>query len=146
MAAEILSSQPNPSRIFAALSGYQLTLAIKSAVELDVFTHIADGANTVGEVARRADASEKGIRILCDFLTIHGFLTKQGTTYGLVSDAELFLSKRSPAYIGSIALFLAHPSQIKNYLDLTASVRKGGTAHDGNLAPENPLWVDFARY
>jgi 2-polyprenyl-3-methyl-5-hydroxy-6-metoxy-1,4-benzoquinol methylase len=146
MAAETLSSQPNPSRLFAALSGYQVTLAIRSAVELDVFTHIADGANTVKDIARRADASEKGIRILCDFLTIHGFLTKQGATYGLVSDAELFLNRRSPAYIGSIALFLAHPSQIKNYLDLTASVRKGGTAHDGNLAPENPLWVDFARY
>ena len=146
MTAEMSSSQPNPSRLFAALSGYQLTLAIKSGVELDVFTHIADGANTVREIARRTDASEKGIRILCDFLTIHGVLTKEGPTYGLASDAQVFLSKRSPAYLGSIALFLAHPSQIKNYLDLTTSVRKGGTAHDGNLEPENPLWVDFARY
>ena len=146
MTAEISSSQPNPSRLFAALSGYQLTLAIKSGVELDVFTHIADGANTVREIARRANASEKGIRILCDFLTIHGVLTKEGATYGLASDAQVFLSKRSPAYLGSIALFLAHPAQIKNYLDLTTSVRKGGTAHDGNLEPENPLWVDFARY
>jgi len=113
---------------------------------MEVFTLISDGANTVKEIARRADASEKGMRILCDFLTIHGFLTKQGATYGLASDAQIFLNKRSPAYLGSIALFLAHPSQIRNYLDLTASIRKGGTTHDGNLAPENPLWVDFARY
>jgi ubiquinone/menaquinone biosynthesis C-methylase UbiE len=147
MAAETLSSQPNPFRLFSALSAYQLTLAIKSAVELDVFTHIADGANTVQEIARRATASEKGIRILCDFLTIQGFLTKQGATYGLAADAELFLSKRSPAYIGSIALFLAHSSHIENYLDLTASIRKGGTTHhEGNMGPENPIWVDFARY
>jgi ubiquinone/menaquinone biosynthesis C-methylase UbiE len=145
--SEASPSQATPFRLFGALSAYQLTLAIKSAVELEVFTHIADGASTVKEIAPRANASEKGIRILCDFLTIHGFLTKQGGTYGLAPDADLFLNKRSPAYIGSAALFLAHSSHIQNYLSLTESVRKGGTVHDqGNMGPENPVWVEFARY
>jgi SAM-dependent methyltransferase len=145
--SEASHSQATPFRLFGALSAYQLTLAIKSAVELEVFTHIADGANTVKEIARRANASEKGIRILCDFLTIHGFLIKQGGTYGLPEDSRLFLNKRSPAYMGSAALFLAHSSHIQNYLDLTESVRKGGTVHDqGNMGPENPVWVEFARY
>jgi precorrin-6B methylase 2 len=147
MASEDLSSQPTPFRLFGALSAYQLTLAVKSAVELELFTYIADGANTAREIAGRASASEKGIRILCDFLTINGFLTKQNGTYGLAPDSALFLNKRSPAYMGSAALFLAHSSHIQNYLDLTASIRKGGTVHDeGNMGPENPVWVDFARY
>jgi SAM-dependent methyltransferase len=145
--SEASPSQPTPFRIFGALSAYQLTLAIKSAVELDVFTHIADGAKTVPEIALRASASEKGIRILCDFLTIQGFLTKQGGTYGLAADADAFLNKRSPTYFGSAALFLAHSSHIQNYLNLTESVRKGGTVHgEGNMGPENPVWVEFARY
>src|SRR5215510_459912 len=69
-------SQPTPLRLFNALNGYQVTLAVKSGVELEVFTHIADGANTTKEIAHRANASERGIRILCDFLTVQGFLTK----------------------------------------------------------------------
>ena len=140
--ADEVSSPPTPFRLFGALSGYQVTLAVKSGVELEVFTHIADGANTAAEIARRANASEKGIRILCDFLTIQGFLTKQSGTYGLAPDAAFFLSKRSPGYVGSVALFLAHSSHIQNYLDLTASIRKGGTVNDqGNMDPENPIWV-----
>jgi len=145
--AEALSSQPNPFRLFNALQGYQVTLALRSGVELDVFTHIADGSTTAEEIARRVNASEKGIRILCDFLTIQGFLTKRDGKYGLAEDSALFLNKRSPAYVGSIALFLAHSSHIENYLDLTASIRKGGTVHaQGNMDPENPIWVEFARY
>jgi precorrin-6B methylase 2 len=140
------SSQPTPFRLFGALSAYQVTLAVKSAVELEVFTHIADGATSAAEIARRANASEKGTRILCDFLTVHEFLTKQNGVYGLTPDSEVFLSKRSPAYMGSAALFLAHSSHIQNYLDLTDAVRKGGTVHgQGNLGPENPIWVEFAR-
>lgn len=147
MAEAISPENPTPFRLFGALSAYQLTLAVKSGVELEVFTHIADGATTASEIARRANASEKGIRILCDFLTIQGFLTKENGAYGLAPDAALFLNKRSPAYMGSAALFLAHSSHIVNYLDLTASIRKGGTVHgQGNMDPENPIWVDFARY
>jgi ubiquinone/menaquinone biosynthesis C-methylase UbiE len=145
--ADASSPQPTPFRLFNALSAYQLTLAVKSAVELEVFTHIADGATTAEEIARRANASEKGIRILCDFLTIQGFLTKENGTYGLAPDAALFLNKRSPAYMGSAALFLAHSENIKHYMDLTASVRRGGAVQDDStMSPENPIWVEFARY
>ena len=147
MAAEISPPQPNPFRLFEALSAYQLTLSLKSAVELEIFTHIGDGMTTAAAIARRADASEKGIRILCDFLTVHGFLTKRDGKYELTADSEMFLNKRSPAYMGSAALFLAHPMHITHYLDLTASVRRGGTVHgEGNMDPENPIWVEFARY
>ena len=49
------------------------------------------------------------MRILCDFMTIQGFLTKQDGAYGLTPDSAVFLDKKSPAYLGSIAFFLMHP-------------------------------------
>ena len=52
MASQDLLPQPTPFRLFGALSAYQLTLAVKSGVELELFTHIADGANTAKEIAR----------------------------------------------------------------------------------------------
>jgi 2-polyprenyl-3-methyl-5-hydroxy-6-metoxy-1,4-benzoquinol methylase len=129
-----------------ALGAYQLTMALKGAVELEIFTHIADGASTAAEIATRCSASERGVRILCDYLTVSGFVTKTGNAYGLVPDSAAFLSKRSRAYIGSIALFLAHPSHMDHFRDVAAVVRKGGSLGDGNMAPDDPVWVDFAKW
>ncbi len=146
MATHNAAPQPNPLRVFEALDAYQITFALKTGIELEVFTHIADGAKTAADIARCANTSERGMRILCDFLTIIGFLTKDGSNYGLTQDAAVFLNKKSPAYMGSIAYFLAHRSHVENYFELTEAVRKGGTVRgEGNMSPEDPIWVEFAR-
>src|SRR5438477_458427 len=85
------TQEPNPLLIFEALNAYQRATALKAAIELEIFTHIGAGATAAPEIARRAQASEKGTRIICDFLTIQGFLTKQGTAYGLTPDSAVFL-------------------------------------------------------
>jgi ubiquinone/menaquinone biosynthesis C-methylase UbiE len=139
--------QPNPMRIFQTLNAFQQTAALRAAIELDVFTAIGEGQNTIAQIARRAGASERGPRILCDNLTIMGFLTKNSTHYGLAPDAAMFLDRRSPAYMGSAARFLNAPEILGAYDHLTEAVRKGGTvmSGDGTVAAENPLWVEFAR-
>jgi SAM-dependent methyltransferase len=137
-------SQPNPLPIFDALNAFQQTMALKGAVELDIFTHIADGATTAAEIAKRCEAAERGVRILCDFLTINGLLTKSAGKYGLTQEAAAFLSKRSPAYMGGAAKFLAHERHMAHFKDVAAVVRKGGALDDGNMGPDDPVWVEFA--
>jgi 2-polyprenyl-3-methyl-5-hydroxy-6-metoxy-1,4-benzoquinol methylase len=139
------SAGPDPGLIFDALCAFQQTEALKAAVELDIFTHIAEGASTAAEIAQRAQSSERGMRILCDFMTIRGFLCKTDGHYSNSPTAQVFLNKRSPACIGSMANFLAHPRLMECFHDLAASVRKGGTVSQGTLAPEDPVWVEFAR-
>jgi ubiquinone/menaquinone biosynthesis C-methylase UbiE len=142
-----IGNEPNPLLIFEALNGFSRATALKAAVELEVFTLIGAGVATAAELAKRADTSQKGMRILCDFMTIQGFLTKQDGTYGLTRDSAVFLDKKSPAYLGSTAFFLVHPTHVANFMDLTAAVRKGGTANEqGNMGPEAPVWVDFAKW
>ncbi|MFB3924153.1 MAG: class I SAM-dependent methyltransferase [Terriglobia bacterium] len=138
---------PNPARIFQTINAFQQTAAMRAAVELDVFTAIGEGQNTVAQIARRANASERGIRILCDTLTIVGFLTKNSSHYGLAPDAAMFLDRRSPAYLGTMVRFLNAPELMRPYDNLTEAVRKGGTVlpGEGTVAPENPIWVEFAR-
>jgi SAM-dependent methyltransferase len=146
MATQTAAHEPNPLLIFDALNSFQRALALKAGIELEVFTHIGAGATRAAEIAGRAKASEKGTRILCDFLTIEGFLTKENGAYGLTPDTAVFLDKKSPAYFGSVAHFLTHPSHVANFMDLTESVRKGGAVHDqGNMGPEAPVWVEFAK-
>ncbi len=127
MATPTGQSQPNPERIFDTLNAHQKTAALKAGIELDVFTAIGEGANTAAALARRCQASERGMRTLCDYLTILGFLTKQDQKYALAPDAATFLDHRSPAYIGSIAGFLTTPEMFDRFRDLTAIVRKGGS-------------------
>jgi len=140
-------NMPNPGRLFQTFNAYQQTAAMKAAIELDVFTAIADRQTTAEQIAQRSGAAERGIRILCDFLTVMGFLTKKDFHYGLAPDAALFLDRRSPAYMGSAATFLDAPEMLKAFDDLTAAVRKGGTmmGEEGTVGIENPIWVQFAR-
>ena len=143
-----IGNEPNPLLIFDALNGFSRATALKAAIELEIFTLIGAGVVTAAELAKRAQTSQKGMRILCDFMTIQGFLTKQGESYGLTRDSAVFLDKKSPAYLGSTAFFLVHPNHVANFLDLTAAVRKGWpAAHEqGNMGPEAPIWVEFAKF
>jgi len=145
--APTAAQEPNPLLIFDALNGFQRATALKAAIELEVFTLVGSGVTKAAELAKRAQTSEKGMRILCDFMTIQGFLTKQNGAYGLTPDAAIFLDKKSPAYLGSIAFFLVHPTHVANYMDVTGAVRKGGPVSEhGNMGPEAPIWVDFAKF
>ena len=45
------AAQPNPALIFDALTAYQKCMALKGAIDLELFTHIADGAVTVQALA-----------------------------------------------------------------------------------------------
>jgi 2-polyprenyl-3-methyl-5-hydroxy-6-metoxy-1,4-benzoquinol methylase len=136
---------PNPGRIMETLNAYQQTQALKAAIELGLFTQIADGAVTPADIAGRIQASERGVRILCDYLTIIGYLTKGANGYALSQEAATFLNKRSPAYLGSIAFFLTHESITSNFADVASVVRKGGALSDATLTPEDPVWVEFAK-
>lgn len=139
--------QPSPELFFQTVNAYQRPAAIKAAVELDLFTALGEGQKTAQELAAGCDAAERGVRILCDYLVIMGFLTKAEGRYGLTEDSAVFLNRRSPAYMGGTLEFLLSPMLLSGFEDLTAAVRQGGTviAEGGTVAPENPVWVKFAR-
>jgi len=47
----------------------------------------------------------------------------------------------------AMASFLAHPTITRSFEDVADKVRKGGaTLGDSTVDPENPIWVEFARY
>lgn len=137
---------PNPGTIFDLMNAHQRTSALKAAIDLEVFTAIGAGKNTPQAIAASNGASERGIRILCDYLVTIGLLGKNGV-YSLGVDAAAFLDQRSPMYMGSVAQFLTSRTLLEANRDLTGAVRKGGTvlSEEGTMDPEHPVWVNFAR-
>ncbi|HEY7838857.1 MAG TPA: class I SAM-dependent methyltransferase [Terriglobales bacterium] len=142
-----VAAAPSPAALFDAINGFQRTAAIKTAIELDVFSHIAAGADTPAALAGACHASARGLRILVDSLAVLGLLHKDGAQYRLTPDSAVFLDRRSPAYLGSIAEFLTSTVNLDAFAKLTAAVRQGGTALAGEPAmqPDSPVWTNFAR-
>jgi len=138
---------PTPEHFFRSINAYQLTQALKGALDLDVFTAIAEGKTTAKALAESRQASERGMRILCDYLAVMGFLTKAGGNYGLTPDSAMFLDRRLPTYVGGSVDFLLSPTFEQAFSDVAAAVRKGGTAisNEGTMSHDNPVWVKFAR-
>jgi 2-polyprenyl-3-methyl-5-hydroxy-6-metoxy-1,4-benzoquinol methylase len=145
-AQEMPLHRPNPLQIFDTVQGYQRAFALKAAVELDLFTAIARGSHTAPEIAGACKAAERGVRILSDSMVVMGFLTKSGNRYSLTPDTAFFLDRQSPAYLGHALKFLLHPTQMARFESLPLAVKRGGsTGKEGTLAPEDPIWVEFAR-
>lgn len=138
---------PSAEIVFDTLFAYQKSAALKTAIDLELFTAIDDGAHTAAAIATRTNVSERGARILCDYLTVNRLLAKSDGTYELVPESAAFLSKRSPAYLGTVANFLLRPELRNSFENLTEAVRRGGVGpHDTNIVSnENPVWVEFAR-
>ncbi len=147
MATASTGARPTPERIFNTLTAFQNTAALKTAIELDIFTAIADGADQSATLAKRVGAADRGVRILADYLTVQGLLTKEGDRYALTQESALFLSRNSPAYVGAMIGFLATDRHKQNFERLTDVVRKGGTvAPEGdNTKPHDEMWVAFAK-
>ena len=136
---------PSPGLFFETVNGFQRTQALRSAIEIDLFSKLASGPETAEGLAAACQVAVRGVRILADYLTIVGFLTKSGDQYVLTADSAVFLTRQSPAYLGGTLEFLLTPSLVECYQHLTAAVKKGGTADEGTVSENNPVWVDFAR-
>jgi ubiquinone/menaquinone biosynthesis C-methylase UbiE len=133
--------------LFDAIAGYQRTGALRAAVDLDLFTAIAEGTDAVPGLAVRCHAAERGIRVLCDTLAAHGYLRKEGGRYALDPELAPFLDGRSPACLVRAVTFMASPRIWQAFGDVAAAVRRGGTTLGAAeaTAAENPIWVEFAR-
>ena len=139
--------QPSPELFLNAVMAYRDSAAVKGAVELEVFTALAQGSNTAEALAGHCQADTRGMRILCDYLCVMGLLEKSGSNYSLTQDSAVFLDRNSPAYMGDIVNFLLDPFFIRDIGDVAGAVRKGGvvTSAAGSDVPGHPMWVAFAR-
>jgi hypothetical protein len=138
-------ASPSPDRIMGMLNGFQGSAMLKAGIDLGLFSEIAAGTGSPAVLAERCQASAHGVEALCDSLTVMGLLEKTDGTYRLGPDAAVFLDKGSPAYMGGMAGFLMAPEMMQNWSDVAAVVRRGGPEGLANVAPEAPIWVEFAK-
>jgi len=137
---------PNPDLVWDTINAHQRSAALKAGVELGIFDALGAGPQSAATLAEKAAAPERGIRILCDFLTISGLIEKVDGLYGHTPTSAVFLDRRSPASMAPTLPFLMTDKIITAFRDLTATIRQGHTVLEEPLAGEEVTeWVTFAR-
>jgi ubiquinone/menaquinone biosynthesis C-methylase UbiE len=122
----------SPAAIMEDVTGAWRSQALATAVDLDVFSHIAEGKQTTEDVAGAAGASPRGMEYLLDALTAIGYLRKTGSRYGLWPVSATFLVRGKTAYMGAMAQALS--LTLDAWKDLTEVVRSGRSAETFNVA------------
>jgi SAM-dependent methyltransferase len=74
--------------------------ALAAAVELGLFSRIAEGSNTAQKIAATAGTAEHATRRLLDALAALGYLKKTNQSYRLMPGAAEYLVRGKPLYMG----------------------------------------------
>lgn len=114
---------PSPMVLMETAWSFTRTQVLETAIELDLFTQIDNGAHTPDLLSRAAGADMRALRILLNALAGLKILDKAEGRFGLTEPAKLYLSRNSPSYVGN---FLLHVQQIMPaWAHLTEVVRTG---------------------
>lgn len=100
------NGEVNPGKIFDTCFAFATSRILLSGVELEIFTHIANGHRTMLDIARAAQADSRGIEALLNSLVAMNFLTKSNNLYDLTPPAKKFLVKGLPTYYGDFVLHI----------------------------------------
>ncbi|GGW88626.1 class I SAM-dependent methyltransferase [Streptomyces lomondensis] len=115
---------PTPARIHDFAWGLGRTATLVTALDLDVFTAIAEGNDTLEDLGRRTGASRRGLHALLTALHASEFVHREGDRYRLADDVATYLVRGSRAYLGD----MRHIHRELNYRiwpQLTEAVRSG---------------------
>ncbi|MBI3914613.1 MAG: class I SAM-dependent methyltransferase [Chloroflexi bacterium] len=95
---------PNREVLDDIAIGMERAAALKAAVELEIFTRIAEGRRTLAALARSGGLDERDTRLLLNALCFSGLLIKRQNEYHLAPTAEAFLVKGKATYQGETLL------------------------------------------
>src|SRR5262245_48392481 len=92
-----------PMKFVGDLWAARISMSLAAAIDLDVFTLIAEGKRTAVDIAKAAKASQRHMSRLLDALVGVGYLTKKGSQFGLSPLANTFLVRTKPSFMGTFA-------------------------------------------
>jgi SAM-dependent methyltransferase len=142
MAENIPGQDPNVLQ--QLMFAYLKSALLRTAIHLELFTHIAHGQKTASALALAAGADERGVRIVADALSAIGLLTKSTGEYALTPLVEMMLVKDSPAYAGAFTRITLNPRLWAAVGQLTETVRTGVPPETIVDVPGHEFWEEFS--
>src|SRR5882724_11134496 len=114
-----------PDRVMQLGLGFWGSKAVLSAVELGLFTLLADGPRDEAAIRKELALHARSSRDFLDTLVAIGLLSRSGDgKYANSPDSDAFLDRRKPSYIGGI-LEMANARLFKFWGSLTEALKTG---------------------
>ncbi len=142
---------PSPAGILQIGFGFWSSKVLLSAVELGLFTLLAEGPRTGAEIERALELHPRATADFLDALVAIGMLMRDGdgaaALYGNTAETALFLDRGSPSYVGGI-LEMANARLYRFWGDLTEALQTGrpqNEAKHSGKAMFDELYADEGR-
>ena len=97
-----MTSSVTPEGLFKLGTGFWASKAFLSAVELGLFTELAKGEVDLESLRSRLGLHERSARDFLDTLVALGVLDRREGKYRNTPEAELYLDRAKPSYIGGL--------------------------------------------
>ena len=119
-----MSEHVSPERILQTGLGFWASKALLSAVEIGLFTELAQGPQSLDVLVGRLGLHPRSSRDFLDALVSLGFLTRTAEQYANTPETGLFLDRNKPSYVGGI-LEMANHRLYPFWGHLTEGLRTG---------------------
>jgi len=113
----------NAPELLRISGSYWTCCAVQAAVQLDLFTALADGPRTEEQLSASLSCDLRALHMLITSLVALEFLERKGETVIASPSALMYLAKTSPEYVGFIIRHHAHI--MPAWTGLAESVRSG---------------------
>jgi O-methyltransferase domain/Dimerisation domain len=140
-------NEPQPDHILQVGMGFLASKTLLSAIEMELFTQLADRSAPLETLQGRLGLHPRGARDFLDVLVALKFLERRDGNYSNTPSTAFFLDKRKPSYIGGI-LEMANHRLYPFWGHLTTALRTGAPQNeskDGGPDPFVALYADPAR-
>ena len=136
-------TQPTPDRIMEVGLGFWSSKALLSAVEIGVFTELAQQPANLASLRPRLGLHPRSACDFLDALVAMGLLERQGGVYRNTPATDLFLDKRKPSYIGGL-LEMANNRLYQHWSHLTEALRSGEIQNEAKHGGEDFFGAMYA--
>src|SRR6201996_3314900 len=140
--------EPKPDQILQVGLGFWPSKALLSAVEMGLFTELAEHPENLETLQGRLGLHPRSARAFLDALVALKFLERRDGKYFNTPATDLFLDKRKPSYIGGI-LEMANNRLYGHWSHLTRALRTGEPQNEmrteGGESSFATLYADPAR-
>ena len=118
------AQSPHPDHILQTGLAFWASKTLLSAVEMEVFTELAKGPETLDTLTGRLGLHPRSSHDFLDTLVALGFLERSNGAYANTPSTDFFLDKHKPSYMGGI-LEMANQRLFHHWGHLTTALRTG---------------------
>jgi O-methyltransferase domain/Dimerisation domain len=142
-----MADHPTPDHIMQIGLGFWASKTLLSAVEMGLFTELAQHPEPLDAVQSRLGLHPRSARDFLDALVALGVLERRDGVYSNTPATDLFLDKKKPSYIGGV-LEMANQRLYGHWAHLTEGLRTGQPQNEvrgGGQPIFETLYADPAR-